>query len=584
MADTPPQFASAAQNALAGMNAPTPAAAVYQAPEAAAPPTFFGKILQGALNGLAGGLRSGQENIAGAGTPGFRPNGNGLAYAEQLQQRQDAQAQEAQAQKVAGAQQQFENQRQTFQQNQQAQLQQVQATQAKLNGIGLEQQIQHADTDAQNQYYKGQQDQLQGILDGGGKEVAHLKVSAGQSMQDVGAAYLKDNPSLMHDPNTHITYSRDADGETEVHVLSGDPNAQVDASHVNSQLKSIGSDRQIAPGTSMSRHDFNRTFSEESGKMSDQHNAAKMESLRSADALRNGLTLEHQRNADEEARDAMKIHLQAKGGGSDLDPSQPLSPVLERKIDMVHRGDLSPELATKGMGVSARAANDILEARYDAKFNDPKSPDYDPHAPTFSTLTGWNKAANSDKFSSALQSAGSLLGTKDDNGKLVTQGDVTDMRNTMLHLNQKYPAVMKMDAKAAQKALEELGDPVAAEIVAKAPDIALRYARFASGGGPSSDAQFKSLAAGISANNTLEALQQKFRGLDDAAGEQLAGMRSETGSVGARRMANINDPGTHNSTSNQAVDSKNLSGAPDVPKGMKLQRNRKTGATRLVPE
>src|SRR6202000_2434298 len=118
---------------------------------------------------------------------------------------------------------------------------------------------------------------LQSILDGGGKEIAHLKVAPGQSMQEVGASYLKENPDLLHDPNTHITYSRDADGETEVHILSGDPNAQIDAEHANAQLKSLGSERQIAPGTSMSRHDFNRIFGEESGKVADQHNAAKVE-------------------------------------------------------------------------------------------------------------------------------------------------------------------------------------------------------------------------------------------------------------------------------------------------------------------
>lgn len=575
MATVPPTFANAAANALSGGQAPTPAAPTYQAPAPASEPTFFGRILQGALNGLAGGLRSGQENLAGAGTTGFHPNGNGLGYAEQLQQQQDAQRQQQQAQKVQAAQQDFENQQKTFQANQQAQMQQVQATQAKLNGIHLEQQIQNADETAQNDYYKGQQNQLQSILDGGGKEVAHLKVAAGQSMQDIGASYLKDNPNLMHDPNTHITYSRDADGETEVHVLSGDANAQVDAGHANSMLQSIGSDRKVAPGTSMARHDLNRILSEESGKVADQHNAAKVADIK----FQREQALESQRLAGQEHLEKLK---EAAAGGSDYDPATPLPKVHEANVDAIASGDLTPAQATKGMGAKASEINKNMAARYEKKYLDPSSPSYNPHAAPWSTLEQQNKYATSDKFSQAMTSAGDLFGTQDaTTGKQQTPGSIPQMQATMTRIANKYPAIMKLDATAAQAALKALGDPDAEEAISKAPDIALRYARFASAGGPSSDAQFKSLEGALIKPRTLGALKQAYDGLADVGGNTIAGMRVAGGQYAARRMRDVVDPGTKN----VPADSQNPSGVPDSPpKGMKLQRNRKTGATRLVPE
>lgn len=584
MADTtvPPTFANAAANALSGGQAPAPAAPVYQAPAAAAEPTFFGRILQGALNGLAGGLRSGQENLAGAGTPGFHPQGNGLGYAEQLQQQQDAQRQQQQAQKTQAAQQDFENQQKTFQANQQAQLQQVQATQAKLNGIHLEQQIQHADTDAQDQYYKGQQDQTQAILDGGGKEIAHLKVAAGQSMQDVGSAYLKDNPNLMHDPNTHITYSRDADGETEVHILSGDPNAQIDSGHVNSQLKSIGSERQIAPGTSMSRHDFNRVFSEESGKVADQHNAAKVATIK--------FQREQQLKSQEEAAQVNleKVKEAAKSltqGGEDADPSKPLDKTLETLVDAVHAGHKTASDVTKGMGTKAVAGNRAMMARYETKYMDPKSPDYDPHAQTWEASNGNFKAAYNDKSTQTVQTAGELYGTKDPvSGKTISEGAVGAMKNKMAHLQAEHPTLFSTGptARALMSGLHIVGNDIAEDIMANAPEVALAAAKFASSGNPSSDATYKATVAAIERARTPSALKAVFDGIDDTAGNRIAGLRQGNPAL-SNRLAGVKDPGTKNDANDQAVDTQNLSGGT-IPKGMKLQRNRKTGATRLVPE
>jgi hypothetical protein len=319
----PSSSTQAAQAVMSEMNQPQPtqAAPVYTPPTLAGQPSFFGKLLQGALNGLAGGLAQGQTNIAGAGTPGFTPVGGGLSYAQKLQQQQDQKQAEADKAKQDTAQQDFENQQKTFQMNQQAQLQKVQAAQAKLSGIHLEQQIQHADEDAQNKYYAGQEDQRQMILDGGGKEIAHLKVAAGQSMQDVGAAYIKENPGLMADPNVHLSYSRDADGETEVHVMSGDPNARISAEDANSQLKSIGSERTLAPDTTMTRHDFTRLYGDEAGKVADQHNASKVSDIKfqreqqlEAQKEAAARQLEGIRESGEDRRAATK----ANGGGDDI--------------------------------------------------------------------------------------------------------------------------------------------------------------------------------------------------------------------------------------------------------------------------
>jgi hypothetical protein len=265
-----PSATQQSQAVMADLNTPQQSSApTYTPPTLSGQPSYFARLLQGALNGLAGGIEQGQQNIAGAGTPGFIPGGNGLSYAQKLQAAQDQKQAEADKAKQDQAQQTFEDDKATFQMKQQETLQKVQAAQAKLNGIHIAQQIQHADESAQNDYYTGQENQRQLILDGGGKEITHLKVAPGQSMQDVGAAYIKENPDLMSDPNVHISYSRDADGETEVHVLSGDPNARISSEDANSQLKSIGSERTLAPDTTMTRHDFTRLYADESGKVAD---------------------------------------------------------------------------------------------------------------------------------------------------------------------------------------------------------------------------------------------------------------------------------------------------------------------------
>lgn len=565
----PPQFAPAAMNALAGGDAPqAPAAPVYQAPPPMASQGIFGRLLQGALNGLSGGLQQGQENIAGAGTPGFRPGGNGLAYAQQLQAQQDAKAQQAQTQKTAAAQQDFENQSKTFAANQQAQMQQVQATQAKLNGIHLEQQIQHADTDAQDQYYKGQQDQLQGILDGGGKEVAHLKVQPGQNMQDVGSAYLKDNPNLLHDPNTHITYSRDADGETEVHILNGDPNAQVDASHVNSQLASIGSERQIAPDTTMSRHDFNRVFSEESGKVADQHNAAKVEQLKFQQDQQKQLQsesaarqLESMKQAGEDRRAALaKQGLSPNADGSTNDA-----------VASVVDGFTAPSVLL-GRGKPAeraqliKEANDYSKQKYGVPFDAEKAEsDY--------------KFGADNGNQSKLKMINNLVGdgTPQNQGAL---GIVHDL------FQKVQPTQFPSINDTAQWLKLSSGDPNVAKLHAALLDTSEGIANVLQGGGSggATDAKLhmaqEMLRQGFS--------QQQADGVLDTTRDLISSRKNNF--IGSNRMLQrqYGTPATTQPAKPPSVDSQNLSGAQHgglqattvdapIPAGMEKVRSKKDG-------
>jgi hypothetical protein len=316
----PPSASSQAQAVMADLNSPQPTqtAPVYTPPTLSGQPSFFGRLLQGALNGLSGGLLQGQENVAGAGTAGFTPGGNGISYAQKLQAAQDEKQSAADKAKQDQAQQQFENDKATFQMQQQQTMQKVQAAQAKLNGIHIAQQIQHADEDAQSQYYTGQENQRQSIMDGGGKEIAHLTVQPGQNMQDVGATYLKEHPELMTDPNTHITYARDANGETEVHVMSGDPNARITSDQANAQLKSLGSDRTLPADTTMTRHDFNALYGSEAGKVADQHNKVKIDDI----AFQRDQQLQAEKEASErqianmkEAGENSRASAKTAGGG-----------------------------------------------------------------------------------------------------------------------------------------------------------------------------------------------------------------------------------------------------------------------------
>ena len=567
--NVPPQFAGAAQSALAGLpdesgpqQAPPSPAPVAPAPQ----PTFFGRLLQGALNGLAGGLKQGQENIAGAGTTGFTPGGNGLAYAQQMQNQQDAQARQQQQDKQAQSQQDFENQSKQFQMAQQQQMQKVQTVQAKLAGIQLEQNDQHAEQEVQDKYYAGMEQHRQDIIDAGGKEVTTLKVGQGQDMKQVGADYLKEHPEVLNDPAHQITFSRDPDGETEVHILKGDPNAPVDNKLTQSRLKSVGSDLTLPDGQ-MTALQASHLVGQESSKAADQHHQVQMENLKA----QNESKLESQRQAGQVSLEKMKegaANFNADGG----DPTKPLDSTLERLVDAVHNGDATPAQVTKGMGTKAVAGNRAMQARYEAKYMDPKSPDYDPQAQSWQGAEGNYKAAYNDKNTQNVQNAGTLLGTVNPKtGAVVTRGSVADMKAKMQHLQAQHPELFSSGpvARGVAHLAGIAGNSVAEDIMASAPDIALDYAKFASGGNPSSDAQFKAVISSIQRARTPEALKAVFDGLDDMAGQRIAGFKQNPAL--ARRLANIKDPGTNNDVNNTPLNAGTSSGQKRVSIDKALQ-------------
>jgi hypothetical protein len=132
----------------------------------------------------------------------------------------------------------------------------------------------------------------------------------------------------------------------------------------------------------------------------------------------------------------------------------------------------------------------------------------------------------------------------------------------MTAIAKKYPAITNMDAAAAQAFLKKVGDPDMAAAVAGAPDVALRYARFASAGGPSSDAQFNSLQSSLTAPRTFGAQVAAFNKLRDVGGTTLAGMRVAGGLYATRQLRGVIDPGTNNSSRNAAETAAGPGGQP----------------------
>ena len=256
---------NAAQAQLAAQQAPT-----YTPPTLSGQPSFFGRLLQGALNGLAGGLAQGQTNVAGAGTPGFTPVGGGLSYAEKLQQQQDQKRAEEDKSKQDTAQQQFENDRATYQTKQLQLLQQVQSAKNKMAVLDHLQSLDHADQDARDAQQKSMDAQLKEAQDAGAK-VTDIKVQPGQNPKDVFASFLQSNPGWMADPNHNATVTYDGDGNiTAIHAFVDDSKRRVPVSEVNKRLAAIpGSTLQYDEGDNpdqphtMTVHDMNSVMAQE---------------------------------------------------------------------------------------------------------------------------------------------------------------------------------------------------------------------------------------------------------------------------------------------------------------------------------
>jgi hypothetical protein len=558
-------------------------APVYQAPPAPLPPTFFGRLLQGALNGLAGGVKQGQENIAGAGTPGFKPGGNGMAYAQEAQQQQDQAVAQKQQAAQQQAQQQFQNQNETFKNNQQAQLQSAQSAEIKLRNIQAVQNIQHADEATQDAHFTDSMKQMNdAIEENGGKELDHIKMGAGTSIHDASAAYLDQHPGFMADGTKHLAFSRDADGEVEVHVYQADPNARVSAARINASMKAVGSPYRVPDDTDMSNHEYKQTLAIEQGKQADfNHQVA----LKKIEAQQQS-ALESQRQGGEMQLEKQKeAAANLTQGGADSDPTKPLDPTLETLVDSVHNGHATPAQVTKGMGTKAVAGNRAMQARYESKYMNPSSPDYDPHAQTWQAAEGNYKAAYNDKNTQNVQSAGDLLGTKDPvSGKQLTQGQIPAMRNKMANLQAAHPALFSTGptARAATSALEFAGNAQVEDLMNTAPDIAMAYAKFASGGNPSSDATYKATVAAIQRARTPAALKAVFDGLDDVAGARLGGMRQNNPALAAR-LNGVVDPGTHNDKNNEQTPA---AGRPTAGPGQKVVERTMNGVKeyKVVPK
>jgi hypothetical protein len=581
--NTTPDYGAQASQLQSGLaatiNQPSAPPPQYQAPADPVTQTFFGKLLTGALQGLAGGVRSGMINEAGRGTPGFKPDASGADYAHMLQEQQNNQDLANQKQAQEQAQQQFTNANETYRNQQAAIAQKAQAYQAQLNALHTAQAMQYATADQQRAYFKGEQDKEDHLNQNGVQSLGNFSDGNGQTATDKLAAWMKQNNKQISD-FTQV-HSQDAQGHDIIKVFDN-PDHEVDADQINKELSAVGSPRRVSG--SMNYVDKHALVTSEGAKAADQIYTQKAEQMRADLQLRNERLLESQRQAGAVNLERMKEAAAAlpNSGG---DPTQPLDPTLEKLIDAVHNGDSTPEQATKGMGTKAGQVNRAMQARYEAKYMDPKSPSYDPNAQGWEQSAGNFKAAYNDKNTQNVQAAGELYGTRDGAGKVVTQGAVADMKAKMQHLQQEAPALFSSGplARGAAHVMNIAGNDVAEDIMANAPEIALRAAKFASGGNPSSDATYKATVAALERAKTPQALKAVMDGIDDTAGHTIASMKTNPSL--ARRLERVNDPGTHNDQYNAPANSENQSGAgQSIPPGMKLQRNKRTGETRLVPK
>jgi hypothetical protein len=311
---------NAAQAQIAAQQAPT-----YTPPTLSGQPTFFGRILQGALNGLAGGLAQGQANIAGAGTPGFTPVGGGLSYAERLQAAQDQRQAEADKAKQDTAQAQFENDKASYQMKQQQILQQVQSAKNKMAVLDHLQSLEHADQDARDKQQASMDAQLKEAQDAGAR-VTDIKVQPGQNPKDVFASFLQANPGWMADPNHNATVTYDGDGDiTAIHAFVDDSKRRVSVSEVNKRLKAIpGSTFQFDEGDdpehshTMTVHDMNSKMASEHTESAQRLYEAKKEQVKADQAMKLAQYNQGQENYRATLKEDGKDSRAAGSGGGDI--------------------------------------------------------------------------------------------------------------------------------------------------------------------------------------------------------------------------------------------------------------------------
>ena len=576
--NTTPDYAgqvSALQQGLANTQSQAPAAAPqYQAPADPVTQTFFGKLLTGALQGLAGGVRSGMINEAGRGTPGFKPDASGADYAGMLQKQQNDQDLQNQAQARQAAQQKFTNDSETYRNQQAAIAQKAQAYQAQINALHTAQAMQYATADQQRAYLKGQSDMDDHLSENGVPTLGSFTDSGGQSATDKLAAWMKQTGKEASDfTQVHLQGPK---GEDIIKVYDN-PDHQVDADTINKHLASVGSQRKVTG--SMSYGDVHALYTSEGAKAADQIYAKQAETFKAGLQLRNEQALESQRAADAQKLEGMREKAKTAGLDPDTDFSKPQGNLVETKVNDLANGRVTVAQATKGMGISTRQANDVLEARYNTRFFSPtlsdgtKNPDYNPNAPKWPEIDGNYKAAYSNQNTQFVQGAAELLGTTNADGTTATPGALQAMKHRFEHLQQQHPLWFSTGPTAdiAMRIGNWEHDPIVADIKQNAGDLALSYARMASRGAPSSDATFQSIKKSVEDAKTPLELKAVFDGMDNTAANALA---AGNGNPALKaRLERIKNPGT---SSDQFAQ-------PPASGGNQSGSKRPQGATHIVP-
>jgi hypothetical protein len=294
-----------------GMSQQAAAPPQYQPPPQApaqTQPTFFGRLLQGALAGLAGGVKGGLEDVAAAGHGQTR--GMGAAYGEQ--NAQQLQAQQVQAQQLARQQQQdaqrqaqqnFENANQTFQMSAAAQRDRALNLQSLMNAYKVAQEMDDAPAEKQAEYQKAQSGLLNLY-----SNVEHLAPLGTFNGLSAYTQWLQQNPNT---PNkvVHTTLPNGEDQITVFPVTQG----VIKGSDANAQLKRAGLPGMYPADASVNSQDFTNAYQSSVGKQADDAARERMQSRSEA----NQRAMEGQREAFEASQqNARFAHEDATAGTS----------------------------------------------------------------------------------------------------------------------------------------------------------------------------------------------------------------------------------------------------------------------------
>jgi hypothetical protein len=528
-------FSGQANSALAGLqslqNQPTAAPPTAAAPPVQAPPTFFGRILQGALYGLAGGIKSGAENIAGAGTPGFTPRANGAEYAQKMQDQQNAQDQANQKQAAEQAQQKFENDSTTYRNQQAALAQKAQMYQANINALQAGQMIQNATADQQASYFnsqeqKGAQFHAQGVPVQG-KFVSDASGGADDKL----AMWMKQNHKELSDFVT--THTQDAQGH-DVITAYDNPDHMVPQADIQKQLTAMGSKR-VAPGD-MSFADAHALTTSEDAAMATQRRQEALENLR----------FQHESQLKtQEAGNARSLEMlkEKAAGGADYSPDKPLpDAALESNVDSLHAGNIKPADLAPGMGTQAGIRRTNAIARYNFKYLNPASPDYDKNAVPMQTLEAQDKYTKTDKYNQATTGMTELFGSDGTGNVPANRGAMEDLHNALVRVNKKFPPTTHWDATVIRNAQKGIGDPDVVALMSAANEAALRYQKFASGGGIGSQSEWEAVRDAMAEAQPLDAINAKFAHLNDLGAQAASAIIQHGGQYAKNDLRGVRVP------------------------------------------